>query len=168
MREVSPAADPQSRTYRVKLTLADPGPDVRLGMTGEATMRAQRRRATRRDARRVQDSGHRRVSPGRGCRRLDHSLRPTRRSSFARSTCCSYGERTAYVDRRSERRRQHRAAGVHTVYAGERVKPVKPLFAADDTDGEAAGARPAARREHAVDEPGSLERCAAHGTVHGG
>ena len=26
VREMSPAADPQSRTYRVKLTLADPGP----------------------------------------------------------------------------------------------------------------------------------------------
>src|ERR1700722_2948530 len=38
VREISPAADPQSRTYRVKLTLADPGPDVRLGMTGEATI----------------------------------------------------------------------------------------------------------------------------------
>ena len=37
VREVSPAADPQSRTYRVKLTLASPAPGLRLGMTGEAT-----------------------------------------------------------------------------------------------------------------------------------
>jgi RND family efflux transporter MFP subunit len=33
VREVSPAADSESRTWRVKLTLAAPGPQVRLGMT---------------------------------------------------------------------------------------------------------------------------------------
>src|ERR1700733_11351413 len=40
VREVAPAADPQSRTYRVKLTLAGgQGADaVRLGMTGDAVL----------------------------------------------------------------------------------------------------------------------------------
>src|SRR6202035_2090228 len=40
VREVAPAADPQSRTYRVKLTLTEqPGADaVRLGMTGDAVL----------------------------------------------------------------------------------------------------------------------------------
>ena len=38
MREISPAADPQSRTFRVKLSLTQPDADVRLGMTGEATL----------------------------------------------------------------------------------------------------------------------------------
>jgi multidrug efflux system membrane fusion protein len=33
VREVSPAADPQSRTYRVKLTLQAPTPALKLGMT---------------------------------------------------------------------------------------------------------------------------------------
>ncbi|MEX3896674.1 efflux RND transporter periplasmic adaptor subunit [Paraburkholderia youngii] len=33
VREVSAAADAESRTWRVKLTLTAPGPDVRLGMT---------------------------------------------------------------------------------------------------------------------------------------
>lgn len=33
VREVAPAADPQSRTYRAKLSLLSPGPDVKLGMT---------------------------------------------------------------------------------------------------------------------------------------
>jgi membrane fusion protein, multidrug efflux system len=33
VREVSAAADPQSRTWRVKLTLTAPSPEVRLGMT---------------------------------------------------------------------------------------------------------------------------------------
>jgi RND family efflux transporter MFP subunit len=35
VREVAPAADPQSRTYRVKLTLAAPDAQVRLGMTAQ-------------------------------------------------------------------------------------------------------------------------------------
>ncbi|VVD62934.1 RND family efflux transporter MFP subunit [Pandoraea anhela] len=33
VRELSPAADPMSRTYRAKLSLLAPGPDVKLGMT---------------------------------------------------------------------------------------------------------------------------------------
>jgi membrane fusion protein, multidrug efflux system len=38
VREITPAADPQSRTYRVKLTLEQPGSMVRLGMTGDAVL----------------------------------------------------------------------------------------------------------------------------------
>src|ERR1700736_6532331 len=38
VREISPSADPQSRSYRVKLTLLHPSPSVRLGMTGEAVL----------------------------------------------------------------------------------------------------------------------------------
>src|SRR6202043_1802696 len=38
VREITPAADPQSRTYRVKLTLAQPGQVVRLGMSGDAIL----------------------------------------------------------------------------------------------------------------------------------
>lgn len=41
VREVSPAADSQSRTWRVKMTLAAPSPDVRLGMTANATFDAE-------------------------------------------------------------------------------------------------------------------------------
>jgi membrane fusion protein, multidrug efflux system len=40
VREVSPAADQQSRTWRVKLTLVEPSPDVRLGMTADVTFDA--------------------------------------------------------------------------------------------------------------------------------
>jgi RND family efflux transporter MFP subunit len=38
VREIAPAADPQSRTYRVKLTMAAPPASVRFGMTGDATL----------------------------------------------------------------------------------------------------------------------------------
>jgi membrane fusion protein, multidrug efflux system len=37
LRELSPAADPQSRTWRAKLTLDHPGADVRLGMTADVS-----------------------------------------------------------------------------------------------------------------------------------
>ena len=40
VREITPAADPQSRTYRVKLTLVHPGSVVHLGMTGDAVLGA--------------------------------------------------------------------------------------------------------------------------------
>jgi RND family efflux transporter MFP subunit len=40
VREVSPAADPQSRTWRVKLTLAAPSAEVRVGMTANITFDA--------------------------------------------------------------------------------------------------------------------------------
>jgi RND family efflux transporter MFP subunit len=40
VREVSPAADQESRTWRVKLTLAAPSPEVRLGMTANVAFDA--------------------------------------------------------------------------------------------------------------------------------
>ena len=40
VREVSAAADPQSRTWRVKLTLTAPSPEVRLGMTANVAFSA--------------------------------------------------------------------------------------------------------------------------------
>jgi len=40
VREVSAAADAQSRTWRVKLTLTSPGADVRLGMTANVAFSA--------------------------------------------------------------------------------------------------------------------------------
>jgi multidrug efflux pump subunit AcrA (membrane-fusion protein) len=38
VREIAQAADPQSRTYRVKLALDHPGPEVRLGMTASVRL----------------------------------------------------------------------------------------------------------------------------------
>jgi RND family efflux transporter MFP subunit len=40
VRELSPAADPQSRTYRARLTLDNPGTEVRLGMTADIALAA--------------------------------------------------------------------------------------------------------------------------------
>ncbi|MBV8740430.1 MAG: efflux RND transporter periplasmic adaptor subunit [Sinobacteraceae bacterium] len=38
VREIAPSADPQSRTFRIKLTLRNPAANVRLGTVGEATL----------------------------------------------------------------------------------------------------------------------------------
>ncbi|RKR37699.1 efflux RND transporter periplasmic adaptor subunit [Paraburkholderia sp. BL17N1] len=40
VREVSPSADPQSRTWRIKLTLSAPSPEVRPGMTATVAFNA--------------------------------------------------------------------------------------------------------------------------------
>jgi len=137
VREVAPAADPQSRTYRVKLTLADPGPDVHLGMTGEAMI-----------ARALPPSGSG-ATPGifeipatavfhQGENAAVWTIRSSDSTLELRPvSVLGYGERTAYVDRGLREGDSIVAAGVHTVYAGERVMSAKPLFAADDTRGEA-------------------------------
>ncbi len=39
IREVSPAADPVTRTYAVKVTILDPTPQVQLGMTANVSLR---------------------------------------------------------------------------------------------------------------------------------
>jgi membrane fusion protein, multidrug efflux system len=162
VREVSPAADPQSRTYRVKLTLADPGPDVRLGMTGEAVIaRASSSsgsgampglEATGAAAAGAVAAGAATGGPAtaavfeipatavfhKGESAAVWTIRPSDSTLELRPISVrGYGERTAYIDRGLREGDSIVAAGVHTVYAGEHVTPVKPLFAADDTRGEA-------------------------------
>jgi multidrug efflux system membrane fusion protein len=150
VREISPAADPQSRTYRVKLTLANPGRDVYLGMTGEAMIA---------HASSPSGSGatpgvfeipatavfHQGENTAVWAIRLGDStleLRPV--------NVRGYGERTAYVDRGLREGDNIVAAGVHTVYAGEHVSPVKPLFAADEARSEAHKAAAVARAANIV------------------
>jgi membrane fusion protein, multidrug efflux system len=139
VREITPAADPQSRTYRVKLTLAQPGQVVRLGMTGDATLSP------------VAVSGegasevtftlpataifHQGNSPavwviGAGNSTLE--LRPV--------TVRSYSDHSTIVTSGLKDGESVVLAGVHTVYAGERVSPVRPLF---DEQGDVAGPAPA-------------------------
>jgi multidrug efflux system membrane fusion protein len=136
VREVAPAADPQSRTYRVKLTLAGgPGADtVRLGMTGDAVISET-------------DSGHAAAAtapifkipstaifhqgntPAVWVIRAGDStleLRPV--------TVRTYTERSAVVTSGLVEGENLVLAGVHTVFAGQHVRAVKPLFADDGVD----------------------------------
>lgn len=43
LRELSPAADPASRTYAARVTLTQPGPDVALGMTARVRFSAEKK-----------------------------------------------------------------------------------------------------------------------------
>ncbi len=137
VREITPAADPQSRTYRVKLTLSQPGQLVRLGMTGDAILEPLA----------VPPGGaaiasftvpstaifHEGSSPAVWVLGANNTLelhRVTVRSYSDHSTILSGGLRDGDVVV---------LAGVHTVYAGQRVTPVRPLF---DGEGDVAGVRP--------------------------
>lgn len=126
VREVAPAADPQSRTYRVKLTLKQPSDGVRIGMTGEATLSPVAAGNTA-DAPTFKLPAtaifHHGRDPAVWVIRPNDStleLRPV--------TVRSYGERSSLVAGGLKDGDNVVLAGVHTVYAGQRVTQVKPLF----------------------------------------
>jgi RND family efflux transporter MFP subunit len=151
VREVAPAADPQSRTFRVKLTLTEPGAAVRFGMTGDAILT---RTATAGSASAGTASTgsapadaqvfkvpataifHQGKDPAVWVIRPSDStleLRPV--------TVGSYSERGTLITRGLKDGDNVVLAGVHTVYAGQQVKPVRPLF---DGEGEGAAEQAAA------------------------
>ena len=125
IREIAPDADPQSRTYRIKLTLADAAPDVRLGMTGDASLAAVNRSA---EAPLFKIPATALFHQGNDTavwvvRKQDSvlELRPVR--------VLSYAERNVLVNGGLADGDNLVVAGVHTVFAGEHVAPIKPLFA---------------------------------------
>ena len=150
VREVAPAADPQSRSYRVKLTLIQPVAAVRLGMTGEALLSS----TAAGDQTTAGDQAtaaaftipataifHRGNAPAVWVIRGNDStleLRPV--------TVRSYGEHSALVTQGLRDSDSIVLAGVHTVFAGEHVTPVKPLFTGEgENDAEAAAVADARR-----------------------
>jgi membrane fusion protein, multidrug efflux system len=125
VREISPSADPQSRTYRVKLTLDDPAHRVRLGMTGDAAVAPSVAAAA--DAHTFKVPATALFHRGRGpavwvIRAPDSTL------ELRAVTVRSYGERSVVITGGLADGDNVVQAGVHTVYAGERVKAVRPLF----------------------------------------
>ena len=144
VREVAPAADPQSRSYRVKLTLIQPAAAVRLGMTGEALLSStaagdQATAATFTIP--ATAIFHRGNEPAVWVIRGNDStleLRPV--------TVRSYGERSALVTQGLRDSDRIVLAGVHNVFADEHVTPVKPLFTGEgENDAEAAAVADAGR-----------------------
>ena len=137
VREIAPAADPQSRTYRVKLTLVDGGRDVRLGMTGDATLAPAARTTAQVDAPTFVIPAtaifHRGRNPAVWIVRAHDSTLELRSVTIS-----SYAERTATVSSGLADGETVVLAGVHTVYDGERVMPVKPLFTDEDVQATAA------------------------------
>jgi RND family efflux transporter MFP subunit len=152
VREVAPAADPQSRTYRVKLTLIEPGAAVRFGMTGDATLSSTASGNTA-------DPPTFRV-PATAIFHLGKDpavwvIRPNDSTLELRSvTVGRYGERSTIITRGLKDGDDVVLAGVHTVYAGQHVKQAKPLF-----DGEGEGDVP--EQAAAIDAASSINTAAA-------
>jgi len=127
VRDIAPDADPQSRTYRIKLTLAGHSPEVRLGMTGSATLAAATSRTPATGTARFEIPAtalfHRGKDPAVWIVTADRStlaLRPV--------TVLGYTERTVTIGSGLAEGDTVVVAGVHTVFDGEHVTPVKPLF----------------------------------------
>jgi RND family efflux transporter MFP subunit len=136
VREVAPAADPQSRTYRVKLTLTAPGAAVRFGMTGDAILSSMAGHAAEVPTFNVPATAifHLGKNPAVWVIRPNDStleLRPV--------TVSRYGERSTIVTGGLKDGDDVVLAGVHTVYAGQHVKQAKPLFDGENDDGEGSG-----------------------------
>lgn len=128
VREIAPAADPQTRSYRVKLTLLHPGPAVRLGMTGQAVLGSPRQGVAAVDPITVPATAifHRGKEPAVWVVRAQDStleLRPV--------TVAHYGESEVEVTGGLKDGEVVVAAGAHTVYESERVSVTQPMFAAD-------------------------------------
>jgi membrane fusion protein, multidrug efflux system len=132
VREVSPAADPQSRTYRAKLTLEAPGPDVRLGMTADVAFGGDPGTADAASA--AADPFtlpatalfHDGNAPAVWIVRASDNALELRRVQVAR-----YDERTISVSQGLSDGDRVVLQGVHTVSAGEKVHAVPPLHPED-------------------------------------
>lgn len=125
VREVSPAADAQSRTYRVKVTLEQPDPAVRLGMTGEVAITPAASSAAPVLLLPATALFHQGDRPALWIvgEQGKLELRPV--------TVAAYGERSISVSQGVTASDKVVVQGVHTLTAGEKVKPVAPLHAED-------------------------------------
>ncbi|MFM0210858.1 efflux RND transporter periplasmic adaptor subunit [Paraburkholderia sediminicola] len=135
VRELSPAADPQSRTYRAKLTLENPGPDVRLGMTADIALAAPSPSDSSANASAGQSGAftvaatalfHDGTQPAVWVvRATDNAL------ELRRVTVTRYNERTIVITQGLKDGERVVLQGVHTVTAGEKVHAVPPLHPED-------------------------------------
>ncbi len=122
LREIAPAADPQSRTYRVKLTLESPSPDVRLGMT--ANISFDNRSAADVETYTVPATAlfHDAKDPAVWVVKPEANTLELRRVEVLR-----YDARTVTLSGGVKAGERVVWQGVHTVSAGEKVRPVAPL-----------------------------------------
>ncbi len=127
VREIAPAADPQSRTYRVKLSLEQPDAAVRLGMTADvafdgAPAAAGDTRITLPATALFHDAQHPAVWI---VRQKDDTL------ELRRVDVVRFDARTITVSRGIQPGERVVLQGVHTVSAGEKVRAVAPLHPED-------------------------------------
>lgn len=127
VRELSPAADPQSRTYRAKLTLDQPGPDVRLGMTADIDF-THDNAAAHASLYTLPATAlfHDGTQPAVWIVKSGSDLLELRRVQVAH-----YAERTVAISQGLNEGERVVWQGVHTVTAGEKVRVVPPLHPED-------------------------------------
>lgn len=135
LRELSPSADPASRTYRAKLTLDDTNgalDPVRLGMTARVTFHAADARAAPHDvtlpATALFHSGDK---PAVWVVRHDGGADEAGTLELRPVTVARYTERTVLISAGLANGERVVLQGVHTVSAGEKVKPIAPLHPED-------------------------------------
>ena len=118
VREVAQAADVQSRTFRVKVALDHPGPEVRLGMTASVRLAAGERAGAPRLRIPASALFHAGSAPAVWLiGAADHKLllRPV--------TVSGYGADEVFIEDGLAAGDQIVAQGVHTVAAGQTVAP---------------------------------------------
>ncbi|MFL9926049.1 efflux RND transporter periplasmic adaptor subunit [Herbaspirillum lusitanum] len=138
VREVSPAADPQSRTFRVKVTLESrdaQDPALRLGMSGEVSIDVAAIAATPASAEQSKQQSI--VIPAtalfhQGNRPAVWIVKPADSHLELRPVSVgAYGERSVTLSAGVNPGEKIVVQGVHTLTANEKVKPIAPLHAED-------------------------------------
>ncbi|MFT0169494.1 efflux RND transporter periplasmic adaptor subunit [Paraburkholderia mimosarum] len=127
LRELAAAADPQSRTWRARLTLEHPDADVRLGMTANVAFAAPSE-ANGPPAFTVPSTAlfHDGAAPAVWVVHAPDNVLQLRRVSVTR-----YDARTITVAQGLRDGETIVLQGVHTVHAGEQVHPIAPLHPED-------------------------------------
>jgi RND family efflux transporter MFP subunit len=119
VRDMSPAADPQARTYRIKVALDAGAADIPLGMTARVALSTGTSAASVRLP--ATALFHQGEHPAVWVLRPGDStleLRPV--------TVLRYGERDVFIGDGLHAGEQVVMQGVHTVTAGEKVTPIAP------------------------------------------
>ena len=120
VREIAPAADPQSRTYLVKLTIDQPGTVLQLGMTADVALQAAASSAA---VVSVPATAlfHQGEHPAVWVVRPADATLELRPVSVTR-----YGERDVLIAGGLKAGERVVMQGVHTVSVGEKVAPIAP------------------------------------------
>lgn len=141
LREISPAADPQSRTFHAKITLDTPDPELRLGMTGEVALDTADRPAAQ--PTKTAAAANSATTPAANllipATALFHQgdqpavwvVRADGKLELRQVTVAAYGERSVTLAGGIAAGEQIVVQGVHTLTAGETVKPIAPLHPED-------------------------------------
>ncbi|WP_353189657.1 efflux RND transporter periplasmic adaptor subunit [Pandoraea pnomenusa] len=140
VREISPAADPQSRTYRARLTLLSPGPDVKLGMTANVAFAQPFAAPVTASAASAAGAAGQATQPitlpstalfHDGNQPAVWVVKPDDTLALRRVQIARYGERTVTVAGGISPGERIVWQGVHTVTAGEKVRVIAPLHPED-------------------------------------